>query len=71
MKLDHLHISHDQKDTITAKLEQGVEPNNILDVIVRNKITHTDSDSLLTRQDTQNIGRQCNISLFSGIKKHD
>ena len=67
MKLDHLHISHDQKDTIAAKLEQGVEPNNILDdAIVRDKITHTDRGSLLTRQDIQNNSRQCNIS---SIKK--
>ena len=65
VKLGHLRVSHDLTATIAAKLEQGVEPNSILDD-VRNKITQIDRDSSVTSRDIRNIGRCCNVA---GIRK--
>ena len=67
LKLGHLRVSDDLKATIAAKLEQGVEPNSILDN-VRNKMAQIDRDSLLTRRDIQNIVRRCNVA---GIRKNE
>ena len=62
IQLCHLKISNELRNTIAAKLAQGVNVDTIL-TEVRDKFTDVNRDTLLTRQDIHNIAKQFNISL--------